>query len=45
MIKKYFQWSDEKCKLVEDLNNLCELSQPDAEYLISMIKKESGNEG
>lgn len=24
--KKYFQWSDEKCKLVEDLNNLCKLS-------------------
>lgn len=43
--KKYFQWSDEKCKLVEDLNNLCELSQLDAEYLLSMIKKESGNEG
>ena len=43
--KKYFQWSDEKCKLVEDLNNLCELSQLDAEYLLSMVKKESGNEG
>lgn len=43
--KKYFQWSDEKCKLVEDLNNLCELSQLDAEYLLSMVKKESGDEG
>lgn len=39
--KKYFLWTDKECKLVEELHNLCNLSNCDVDYLLAVVNKDS----
>lgn len=39
--KEYFLWTDKECKLVEELHSLCNLSNLDVEYLLSVVAKDS----
>lgn len=39
--KKCFLWTDKDCELVEELHNLCNLSNCDVEYLLAVVAKDS----